>query len=481
MSRGEAGHFLRNRPSRRVELDDMPDHVFASTLSEGSTLPIAPPAARKGPWRLICNGRGETMQRRLGSGESIVIGSRHPADWVVSDAAVSALHARISATADGLRVEDLGSRNGTFLAGARLRQPMVITERASLHLGRSYLAVAPVESGLARMVPSSTGIPELVGSSEPMQRLAEGIRRVAALNAPVLLQGESGTGKDVVARAIHRLSGREGRYVPVNAGSLSDSLADSELFGHRRGAFTGALQSRAGAFEQADKGTLFLDEVAELAPAVQAKLLRAVELGEVRPLGATSAIVVSPRIITATWAPLVQRVAELRFREDLYHRISTFVLELPPLRSRKSDIVALAESFFQRERGQLGDKRLAPAALARLVAHNFPGNVRELFAILYRAAVMTGGEEIGALDIDAATPRGAVAKDRCPSVDVRRLLEAHDGNVSAAARSAKVARSTFRSWLKRSEALVDESGDSEVVTSREVDSGTSNTGSGASE
>ena len=420
-------------------------------LSRSSTLPIAVTGPGRAQWRLTLSSEGATSHRALCVGESLTVGSREPADWVVADPAVSACHLTLAATEGGLRVEDTGSKNGTFLGGVRVDSALVTTERASLLLGRSRISAAVVAPQGSRALSLDAKIPELVGTSEPMRRLVHEIRRVARLGAPVLLQGESGTGKDVVAGAIHRLSTRSGRYVPVNAGSLSESLSDSELFGHRRGAFTGAVQAHAGAFEQADKGTLFLDEVAELAPSVQAKLLRAVELGEVRQLGGSTAIRVCPRIITATWAPLSQRVVEGRFREDLYHRISTFVISLPPLRHRKSDIQALSTSFFAREKEQLGQRWLAPGALARLIAHNFPGNVRELFSILYRAAAMAETDEIGPLDIEAAIPRLArSSRERGAAVDPHKLLRAHEGNVSAAARSAKVARSTFRSWLKRS-------------------------------
>jgi DNA-binding NtrC family response regulator len=264
------------------------------------------------------------------------------------------------------------------------------------------------------------------------------------------LLGESGTGKDVVARAMHELSRRSGPLVPLNVGAIPEALADAELFGHQRGAFTGAVAARAGAFEQAHRGTLFLDEIAELTPAMQVRLLRVVEDGSVRPVGGVQPVSVDVRVISATWAPLRQRVEDGRFRADLYHRLSYVVIELPPLRERKSDIPALARALLVRSCDELGEKRLSSAAVARLVAHDWPGNVRELKAVLYRASIAAEGEEIGPEHVELGLP--SVAEARGPVLLPTRALELlHQfrGNVSAAARAARVPRSTFRAWLEK--------------------------------
>jgi DNA-binding NtrC family response regulator len=282
-----------------------------------------------------------------------------------------------------------------------------------------------------------------------MRRVAEEVRRHASTRAPILIQGESGTGKDLVARAIHQLGRSSGPYVPLNVGAINETLADSELFGHRRGAFTGAVAHRQGAFELAHRGTLFLDEVAELSPAVQIKLLRVVEDGMVRPIGAHHAVSVDVRIVSASWAGLKTRVEEGRFRADLYHRLSTVTLRLPPLRERRGDIPALATALLARLRAEVGTKELSSAALALLVDHDWPGNVRELASVLYRAAVSAPGTLIDGAHValGGAGERATRRVRDCAELDPFALLERHEGNVSAAARAAHLPRTTFRSLL----------------------------------
>jgi DNA-binding NtrC family response regulator len=383
----------------------------------------------------------------LAMGQTLRIGAHVACELVIDDPTISGRHASISAGPNGVVVEDLGSKNGVYWGGARVQRAVLRGTHAEFLLGRTPVTVEP--AGVGQGALQAPLLPGLVGTSPPMRRLAAEVQRVAALEAPVLLLGESGTGKDVVARAIHALSGRRGRYVPLNAGALGESLADSELFGHCRGAFTGAVQARAGAFEQADRGTLFLDEIADLAPSIQVKLLRAVEDGEVRQLGGNVPLKVRTRLIAATWAPLEQRILAGAFRADLFHRISTFVIRLPPLRQRRSDIPALAAALLGARCEELGPRQLSAGALARLETYAFPGNVRELFSIVYRAAALGGARVISAADIEAALPALAPGDVKTTRLDAHELLMVHGGNVSAAARSARVARSTFRSWLRR--------------------------------
>jgi hypothetical protein len=417
--------------------------------SEGPTLEMGQ-RVDQGPWGVEIGSETRCRVVSLEPGAQLVLGSGRASDVCVEDRTVSARHVRLSGTASGVNVEALASKNGVYVGGARVSGARLAGSPSSFVMGRTTVTVRSLGEAGGGVPVRFDPIAGLVGSSFPMRRLVAEVRKCAALRAPVLLQGESGSGKDVVARVIHELSRREGLFVPLNVATIPSALADAELFGHRRGAFTGAVAARPGAFEEAHRGTLFLDEIADLELPIQAKLLRVVEEQKVRPVGGAQSLDIDVRVISATWAPLEDRVSSERFREDLYHRISTFVLRLPPLRARKSDIPALARVLLARIRDEVGPKRLDSAALARLVAHSWPGNVRELASALYRAAVATEGDEIAGTEMDAALLRPSKARPRALSApEATALLDEHEGNVSAASRAAGVPRSTFRSWLER--------------------------------
>jgi len=411
---------------------------------------VLPPSPGEGAWlvELAAADAAETFE--LPDGRSLVLGSGRLADVRVRDRSVSSRHCALSAVEGGVRVEDLGSTNGLYVGAARLGSALLADDGATFVIGRTSVTLRRRGDEREGAPPR---IPGLVGTSPAMRRVAEEIVRHARSRQSVLLQGESGTGKDVVARALHTLSGRTGELVPLNVGAFPDTLADAELFGHRRGAYTGAVTSRAGAFEVAHRGTLFLDEVAELSPAAQVKLLRVVEDGAVRPIGGTQPLQVDVRIVSASWAPLETRVREGRFRVDLYHRLSTVTITLPPLRRRKSDLPALCRVLLERLAADVGEKHLSGPALARLLGHAWPGNVRELSAVLYRAAMTAPGVEIMACHV--ALPEPAAERsgpERSSPSRAEALLGEHGGNVSAAAKAAGVPRSTFRSWLARTRA-----------------------------
>lgn len=244
-------------------------------------------------------------------------------------------------------------------------------------------------------------LPDLVGASEPMRELARLIRLVAPRSTTVLIEGETGTGKEVVAQALHRLSERAGKpFAVLNCAAIPEALLEAELFGHTRGAFTGAVQSRTGRIEAAHGGTLFLDEIGEMPMALQAKMLRFLECGELQRVGDNETVRVDVRVIAATHQPLLQRAEERTFRLDLYHRLAVFPIEVPALRDRMEDIGQLAEHFLEKMGHEMPRKRLTAEAEARLHEHHWPGNVRELMHVLERGAILSGDRmEIGAEEI----------------------------------------------------------------------------------
>jgi DNA-binding NtrC family response regulator len=246
------------------------------------------------------------------------------------------------------------------------------------------------------------GFNGIVGKDRKFLKVLETVKTVASTNSTVLIYGESGTGKELVANAIHSLSSRADQpLVAVNCGALPEELLESELFGYKKGAFTGALKNKDGLFKAADGGTLFLDEIAELSPKLQVKLLRAIQEKEYTPLGDTQPESVDTRFITSTNARLEDLVKEGRFREDLYYRLNVIQISIPPLRERKSDIPLLVEHFLKRftESNGMESKRIDPKALDVLIAHDWPGNVRELENVVERALIFTKGDCITPEDL----------------------------------------------------------------------------------
>lgn len=419
------------------------------SLTETCEVPSFP-----GPrlWRLRAIFEGKERIRVVKRGDVLILGTAGDADFTLDDGTISQHHCRIEVGDDGLRITDLESTNGTYVGTGRIRDAVLIGPSASFVIGCT--SVEAEDRGVA-VKAHQLG---LIGESESMMRVREKILRFARLKAPVLIVGESGTGKDLVARALHVESGREGDYVPLNVAALPDSLIDAELFGHEKGAFTGAIGQRTGLFELAEGGTLFLDEIAEMSAAGQAKLLRVVEDGRVRALGAPKDRFVRVRLVSATCAPLEERIEQDRFRSDLYHRLSTLVIELPPLRHRTSDIPLLAESFLAKIASELGTKRLLPSTIDVLKRASWPGNVRELFGVLYRAAALTQDDALGPGHLQI-TARPASARARLLPEHALELLDIH-GSMSAAARAAGVPRTTFRSVIERRKGVVSSPGES---------------------
>ncbi len=287
----------------------------------------------------------------------------------------------------------LACRGGRWRRGGHGTVRVALLARSGSH-GCARVRAMPRGTGRARG--GRFVAPPIVGNSEPMKRLRALIARVAPTGATVLITGENGTGKELVARHVHALSPRAGEpFVAVNCSAFNDNLLESEMFGHRRGAFTGAVADKKGLFEAADGGTFFMDEVGEMSPALQAKLLRVLQDGTFLPVGDGRPRKVDVRVVAATNRNLRERVAEGHFREDLYYRLRVVELHVPPLRERRDDIPLLVEFFLGRLAERHGSrKRLAPETLARLKAGVWPGNVRELENDLERMWVLSGDEEV---------------------------------------------------------------------------------------
>lgn len=315
----------------------------------------------------------------------------------------------------------------------------------------------------------------LIGDSKSMVRLREQIARIAPTPLPVLIQGETGTGKELVARALHDASGRTGRFVAVDCAAISPGLLESELFGHARGAFTGAVQARGGLVEAADHGTFFLDEIGELSLQAQTRLLRLLENGTYRPVGAEADRNVNLRVVAASWRGLRAHAREGHFRDDLLHRLMVVELHCPTLRQRKSDIDVLLDHFFVVEARQQGRRRVQLTLPARrhLRRWPWPGNVRELRNVARYLTAMTEGA-VGVADLPPRLRAPALQTDSSepsespdlrtdlPYLEARRewldhfqqryvaaILREHDGNVSAAARASGLDRRSIQRIMKR--------------------------------
>ncbi len=315
---------------------------------------------------------------------------------------------------------------------------------------------------LARDFRSRYGLQQIVGRSSAMREVLDRITRIAPTDTTVLLTGESGTGKELVARALHSASRRSDKpFVPVNCAAITETLLESELFGHAKGSFTGAIRARRGLFEEADGGTLFIDEIAETAMGFQARLLRAIQDGEIRRVGESMPVRVDVRVIAATNQDLRKAIAEKRFREDLFYRLNVVPLRIPPLRERGEDIPLLTAHFLRRYNERTGDRKtLSSTALSKLVGHSWPGNVRELENMIEQAAALSAGLEIRASDIrfdgaDEGQPALGDSQTLAQAVEAaeRRSIEAalarSPGGLAGVAQDLGVSATTLWRKMKR--------------------------------
>jgi len=403
-------------------------------------------------------GRSATL-----TGRTLRVGTAPDNDLVLTDPAVSRRHMELRLLADGIWLVDLGSMNGTFANGLRIEKAAPF-ENLRIAIGQSSLRFA--HSPRLVMIPISQreSFGGLVGRSLGMRELYAMLERAAPTDASILLHGETGTGKELAAEAIHDASPRaSGPFVVVDCGAIPPSLFESELFGHVRGAFSGAVGDRVGLLAEASGGTVFLDEIGELAPELQPKLLRALERRQVRPVGSSRAIDIDVRVIAATHRDLQAEVNRGSFREDLYFRLAVVRLAIPPLRERRDDVPALVRLFVERMAPERLDE--IPAILEHLRHRTFPGNVREVrnaveeLLILGRAgewrAATSASEASGTLGPPDAIyelpykEASEVMLRRFQQEYVERLLARTSQNVSSAARDAGMSRRYLQTIMAR--------------------------------
>ena len=428
------------------------------------------------------------------------IGARRGCDLELSDTKVSGLHCEIRLDERGYRLRDMESTNGTWVGGYRV-QDLYINPGTVIHVGASRIRFEPLGDGVELQLSAQDRFGGLVGRSVKMREMFARLERIAVTDATVLVTGDTGTGKELVAEALHESSPRAaGPFVVLDCGAIPPNLVESELFGHERGAFTGASSTYVGAFERADKGTVFLDEIGELPLDLQPKLLRVLERKEVRRIGGSKTINVDIRVVAATNRDLGVEVNKGRFREDLYYRLAVARVHVPPLRERRDDIPLLVEHFLATLPN--GDKtKLRPETLELMKKHEWPGNVRELRNVIERAVLLSeapgsehalrrsympgtrtpGAQTAGAttlpavnapsgggppppqpgpieppaplqVQIDTSIPFKLAKQDLVEEFErryIRALLEEHGGNISAAARAAGIDRMSIHKILHR--------------------------------
>ena len=411
----------------------------------------------------------------------IRIGARRGNDVQLSDAKVSGLHCEIRLDDRGYRLRDLDSTNGTFVGGIRIND-VYIQPGAQIAVGSTRIRFEPLGESVELEISERDRLGGMLGRSVKMRELFARLQKLAASDTTVLITGETGVGKELAAECVHDLSPRAtGPFVVLDCGSIPPTLIESELFGHERGAFTGATAGYAGAFERAHGGTVFLDEIGELPLAMQPKLLRVLEAKEVRRVGGQKTIPVDIRIVAATNRDLGVEVNRGRFREDLFYRLAVARVVVPPLRERKEDIPLLIEGILSTTPGGEG-AYIAPETVDLMMKHDWPGNVRELRNVIERAVLLAEPPENEAQLRRAPPPMPPARTDSTPSttasspdatmtvpVDIAtpfktakgnvvseferryisKLLAYHDGNISAAARAAGIDRMSIHKMLHR--------------------------------
>jgi DNA-binding NtrC family response regulator len=484
IDRGARRYRLRDLTSGQLRVNGEPPEGEEADLDDGDVIGI-------GPYDLVLQIRGDELQARarlsrtavLGqeetrggeatiayAGERLAVSASRPFniggdqdnDLVVADEFVSAFHCRITSQGGRWFVVDLQSTNGTLVNGLKVREAE-LPSSAAIKIGRAELAFEAAKPDEARArsekAESDAAPPGMIAVSDEMRRVRNIIGRLADAKEPVLIVGESGCGKELVARALHDESQRASKpFLALNCSAFTSALIESDLFGHTKGAFTGAVSDKAGAFEATDGGTLFLDEIGELPLELQPKLLRALESSVIRRVGETREIKVNTRIVAATHRNLEELVETGEFREDLFHRLFVLSIRLPALRERPDDILPLARHFLA---AQAPERRLAldSKAESALLEYPWPGNIRELRNVIVRSILMTDGDIIqredlqfskNAFSVRSNDARGSIRE--LESEERKRMIDALDrtgGNRAEAARILGMSKSTFHDRLKR--------------------------------
>ncbi len=428
--------------------------------------------------RLTCVAGEDKGESWLVDGDVVRIGSRSGNDIALADTTVSRRHAEVVRVSDGVLLRDLSSTNGTFVGPVRIRE-VFLTPDTRFKVGQTELVFAPADEIIDVLPSEEPFFENMVGGSLAMRELFGLLARVAPTELTVMVTGETGTGKELVSRAVHNRSKRSKKpFVVFDCGAVSESLVESELFGHERGAFTGAVASRPGVFELSHKGTVFLDEIGELPIELQPKLLRVLEQREVRRVGSGQLRQVDVRVIAATNRNLRDEVAAGRFREDLYYRLAVVELALPPMRQRLEDIPLLVHHILRHCSHNTGVQDVSEEVMAIFESYHWPGNVRELRNVVERAlpfcesSIITLGTLPEALRVASRSPAPSApatdygldpgfvsdvpfkdAKDQIIEAFERQylvdLIERHDGNISRAARAAHMDRKSISRLLKK--------------------------------
>lgn len=442
----EATIIVSEKPTQLLKVDEKKGEITLGDAMLSVTLPD-----------------GRILQKNIEQ-PTLSIGSHTTNDFVIPSDAVSLFHARLDLIDQVYYYSDLGSTNGSKIEGVNIERAS-LPPTCEISLGSLRLQFTLKEEKIAITPKDCSEFLDMVGKTKAMQKIFSMIEIIGGTDAPVLVTGETGTGKELVARALHELSRRFHKpFIPLNCAALPKEMIESEVFGHEKGAFTGAISERPGAFEAADHGTLFLDEIGELDLDLQAKLLRVLESGEVKRLGSNKLRTVNVRLVTATHRNLHQDVIDGRFREDLYYRIHVAPIHLPSLRERRDDIELLVPFLLKRLQFQ---GVVSEEVMTSLKKYAFPGNVRELKNILQRAILeyqIQGGSSLRGLTRELHAkhfhflkvgPTGPLGRAPRTPEEIREYnelamaLEASDYNQSEVARKLNLASSTVNDRIRK--------------------------------